>query len=153
MDAFHMLLSWGVKIIADLIPIHLHLNKISKRHHLQVVFLPQQYALNFLLDKHHSKKAKPHHLSIAYITCKQQSKIKSSVVNTNNCLNEEFSFFDRLHKELSLGFHLVDMFSNHFSFHTVNCKDTNAKTAYCNKLNKIYKKSLLNPNTVLIIGS
>jgi len=97
-------------------------------------------------------KTKPHHLSMAHFTCKQQSKIKSSIVNTNNCLNEVFSSFDRLHKELSPGFHLVDIFPNYFSFHTVNYKDVNAKTAQHSKLNKIYKEFLLNPNTVFIIS-
>ena len=33
----------------------------------------------------------------------------------------------------------------------MNYKDADAKTTYCSKLNKIYKESLLNPNTVLII--
>ena len=35
----------------------------------------------------------------------------------------------------------------------MNYKDTNVKTAYYSKLNKIYKESLLNPNTVLIISN
>jgi len=73
-------------------------------------------------------------------------------VNTNNCLNKVFLSFDRLYKELSSGFHLVDTFPNYFSFHTVNCKDSNAKTAQHSKLNKIYKEFLLNPNTVFIIS-
>ena len=60
-------------------------------------------------------------------------------------------FFNRLYKELSPTFCLVDMFSNHFSFHTVNHKDADTKTTYCSKLNKIYKESPLNLNTVFII--
>jgi len=62
-----------------------------------------------------------------------------------------YSFFNRLHKELSPEFCLVDMFPNHFYFHTINYKDVDAKTAHYSKLDKIYKESLLNPNTVLII--
>ena len=61
--------------------------------------------------------------------------------------------FDKLYKKLSPRFHLVDTFSNYFSFHIVNCKDIDAKTAYCSKLNKIYEESFLNPNTVLIISN
>jgi len=34
----------------------------------------------------------------------------------------------------------------------VNHKDTDAKTTYCNKLNKIYEEYLLNLNTILIIS-
>jgi len=78
-------------------------------------------------------------------------KIKSLIVDTNNHLNEVFPSFDSLCKELSHGFHLVDTFPDWFSFHTVNQKDTDAKIAYHNKLNRIYKNSLLNLNTMLII--
>jgi len=85
---------------------------------------------------------------MAYLTYKQQSKIKSSVVDTNNWLNKVFSSFDRLHKELSPEFHLVNMFYNCFSFYTVNYKDTNGKTAYHSKLNKIYKESPLKIQTL-----
>ena len=61
--------------------------------------------------------------------------------------------FNRLYKELSPGFHLENMFPNHFSFHTVNYKNTNTKTAYCNKLNKIFEEFLLNLNTIFIISN
>jgi len=67
-------------------------------------------------------------------------------------LNKIFPIFDRLHKELSFGFYLVDIFPNCFSLHTVNHKNTNAKTVYHNKLNEIYEEFLLNLNTVLIIS-
>jgi len=66
-------------------------------------------------------------------------------------LNKVFSSFNKLYKEISLEFHLVNMFPNCFSFYIVNCKDANTKTTYYSKLNKIYEKSLLNSNIVLII--
>ena len=82
-DIFYTLLSWELEVIAGLIPIHIHLDKISRRYYLQVASLPQQHTLNSLIDKHYSKKTKFHHLSIAYLICKQWSKIKSSIVDTN----------------------------------------------------------------------
>ena len=45
---------------------------------------PQQYALNFFLDEHYTKKTKSYHFSMSYLICKQYSKIKSLIVNTNN---------------------------------------------------------------------
>jgi len=57
------------------------------------------------------------------LIAKQYTKIMSPIINTNNHLNKNFSSFDSLNKELSLGFHLVDTFPNHFSFLPVNCKD------------------------------
>ena len=77
-----------------------------------------------LLDDKYSKKAEPHYLSIGNLTSKQQQKIKSSIVDTNNQLNEVYPSFNRLHKELLPGFQLVDNFADHFSFNTVNCKNT-----------------------------
>ena len=77
-------------------------------------------------------------------------KIKSPVVDSNNCLNK-ISSFDSLNIELSLGFHLVNTFSNCFSFHLVNQKDADAKIAHCNKLNHIYKDSLIDQNMVFMI--
>ena len=73
------------------------------------------------------------------------------MVNTNNCLNEKFPSFDSLNREISSGFCLVDIFLDHFSFYSVNLKDTNAKITHCNKLNSIYENSLINQDMVLII--
>ena len=74
-------------------------------------------------------------------------------MDTNNHSNEVLPLFNKIYKELSPGFHLVDTFSNYFFFHTVDYKDTDAKIAHCNKHDKIYKESLLNINTVLIISN
>jgi len=68
--AFCTLSAWEVEVVAGLIYIHLYLDKISRRHHLRVTSLPQQHIINFLLDKHHSKKAKSYYLSLVYLTQK-----------------------------------------------------------------------------------
>jgi len=80
-------------------------------------------------------------------------RIKSFIVDTNNWLNEIFSSFNSLNRELSLGFCLVDTFSSHFSFHPVNQKDTNTKITHCNKFDIIYEDSLIDQNTVSIISN
>ena len=85
-------------------------------------FLLKYHTLNLLLNNQHSKKAKPHCFSLSNLTSKQQMKIKSSVVDSNNCLNRLFPLFDNLHQELSFGFHLVDNFSDYYSFYLVNYK-------------------------------
>ena len=114
--------------------------------------LPKQHMINSLLDKHHSKKAKPHYIAIAHLTFKQWLRIKSFIVDTNNWLNEIFPSFNSLNKELSLGFCLVDTFFGHFSFHPVNQKDTNIKITHCNRFDSIYEDSLIDQNTVSIIS-
>jgi len=76
---------------------------------------------------------------------------KNSIVDSNNYLNENFPFFDRLYKKLFLCFWLVDTFPDHFLFHTVNCKNIKAKTAHQKKLNRIFDDSISNSNTIIVI--
>ena len=48
------------------------------------------------------------YFSLENMTFKQCLKIKSSIVDTNNCLNGVFSLFDSLNKEFSLvNFHFI----------------------------------------------
>ena len=94
----------------------------------------------------------PHCLSLKALISKQQLKVKSSIVDTNNHLNGIFSSFDSLHKELSPSFRLVDSFSDHFYFHTVNHKDKKSKEAYLHKLNKIFEDILSDSNTIIVIS-
>ena len=68
-----------------------------------------QYAINALLDKQHSKQAKPHHMATSQLTPKQNQKIKSSIIDINHHLNQVLPAFGNLNKELSPGFHLVDI--------------------------------------------
>ena len=81
---------------------------------------------------------------------KQQVKIKSSIVDIKNHLKKVLSSFDSLNKEFLPSFCLVDIFSDQFSFTTVNCKDTDIIRTH-NRLNKVYENSLNNQDTILII--
>ena len=60
--------------------------------------------------------------------------------------------FNRLYKELLPGFQLVDNFADHFSFNTVNFKNTEVKNTHICTLNKIFDDFLLNTNTILLIS-
>ena len=59
-------------------------------------------------------------MATCHLISKQCLKIKSPIVDTNNYLNKIFPAFDNLNRELSPGFCLVDIFSDHFSIHLVN---------------------------------
>ena len=80
------------------------------------------------------------------------SKIKSFIVDFNNCLNSLFSSFDNLHKELLSGFQLVDNFSDWFSFHTANCKDKNTIHAHIWHLDKIFEDFCSDSEIVIVIS-
>ena len=142
MEAFCTSLSWKVETISGLILDHFHLDKLIGHHYLRVAFLSKQHMLNFLLNIHHSKQADFHCMATSCLTPKQYLKIKSPTVDTNNCLNQVLLAFNSLNKELSLGFCLIDNFSNCFSFHTVDCKDVKARTAHCIKTTLLYQSCI-----------
>ena len=133
----------------ELIPIHLYLDKVSWRYHFRVASLSKH--INSVLNDHYSKEAKLYWLAIDNFAEKQRLKIKSSVVDTNN-LNEIYSFFNRLHRELSSGFYLCDNFSNYFSFHKVDKKKPENICNLLKSLDKLLFNSFLNPNIVIIIA-
>ena len=62
------------------------------------------------------------------LTSKQWQNLKSFIVDSNNHLNSPFPSFNNLYKELSSSFQLVNNFSDHFSFHIVNCKEKKSRT-------------------------
>ena len=115
-EAFQMSPTWGIKAITGLIPIYLHLDKIYSYQQLKMVSLPSNHVVKALLYCHHSNASNLHCLSLEKLSSKKKFKVKSSMINTNNCLNEILSSFNSLHKEPTPGFQLVDIFSNYFSF-------------------------------------
>jgi len=152
MGAFCISPSWEVKIIAGLILIHLHLEKISGRQQLRMVSLLKQYTLNLLLDKHLLKNTNSHQLAQGNLTSRRCQKLKSHVVDSNNYLNSLFPSFDSMYKEISSSFHLVDNFSDCFSFHTVNSRDKDIIKAYLQNLNKMIEDFCIDPETIIIIS-
>jgi len=69
-------------------------------------------------------------MATAHLTSKQCSKIKSLIMDINNHLNEVYPSSDSLNKDISPGFRLIIIFSNHFSFISVNWKNSEALIAY-----------------------
>jgi len=70
----------------------------------------------------------------------------------NNRFNKVFPSFDPFNKEFTLGHHLIDVFSNCFSFHTPNKQsDTNLK-AYIQFLNNIALNSSSEPSVALVVS-
>jgi len=86
------------------------------------------------------------------LTSKQQLKIKGPVVDMDNRFNEVFPSFDLFNKEFALGHHLIDVFSNFFSFHTPNKQsDANLKV-HIQSLNNIALNSSLEPSVALVVS-
>jgi len=126
-EAFYTSPTWEIKAIVRLIPIQFYLDKIISQHHLQITFLSKQHAINSILDQYHSKQ---YCTATTFLINKQCLKIKSLIIDTNNHLNEIVPLFDSLNKEFTLGFHLVDIFPDYFSFTSVCYKDPKTLVAY-----------------------
>ena len=75
------------------------------------------------------------------------------IVDSNDCLNSLLSSFNSLHKEISFSFHLVNNFSNRFSFYIVNCRDKNIVKTHLLNLDKIIEDSYTDLETIIIISN
>ena len=82
---------------------------------------------------------------------KQQLKVKSSIIDTNNRLNRVFPSFNMLSTKFSSGNRLVDIFHNYFSFHSINRKSKKSKNVHNHKLNDITLQVLLKPKTMIVV--
>ena len=109
--------------------------------------------INSLLDVQYSKKVTSHYLSINCMTDIQCYKIKSSIMDMNNYLNEVYLSFNRLYKELSPSFCLIDNFPNCFFSHTVNYKDKDVFNNQMHSLNKLINDSSSNTENILVIAN
>ena len=90
-----------------------------------------------MLELRHSDNNRNYHLLFEKLMSKQQLKVKDFIINVNNRLNRVFYSFNMLSTEFSSGNRLVDIFYNHFSFHSINRKSKKSKKTYNHKLNDI----------------
>ena len=151
-DTFHTFPTWGVEIIAGLIPIYLYLQTLSGRHQIRTSTLLLNHVINILFESRHANKSSLYCLSLENMITKQWLKIKSPIVDVNNHLNKNFPSFNSLNSEFSPGFKLIDNFSSHFSFHWANCKDKESKATHLCNLNDIFSNILLDSKSVIIVS-
>jgi len=86
------------------------------------------------------------------LTIKQKFLVKSSLVDSINQLNKLQPAFDRLHKEVSSGFHLIYTFLSWFSFHLANRKNVSNLCVYFYVLNMFVQNMLFNSGTIIAIA-
>ena len=78
--------------------------------------------------------------------------IKSSVRNSNSCLNSIFPLFDSLNEEFCLSSRLSNSFSSCYYFYEADYHSDKSKRAYCHKLNEVVFDTSNESNTVIIIS-
>ena len=115
--AFKMFPLYGIEAIVRLIPIHLHLQKLSGRSQLRVHTLPNNHIIRLLIDNKPYSPSSPHVLSLGSLTKRQHGLLKSHIIDINNRFNEVFPAFDPINPKFYPGNRIMDLFSNCFSFH------------------------------------
>ena len=109
-----------IEAIADLILIKLYFQKLVDRSQLCTLSLPPNYLIWTLMKSFFGSPKYCHPASLNSLTSRQRSHVKGYLVNSDNKSNGIFSFFSPLHLELSLGFRIIDNFSDCFSFNLSN---------------------------------
>ena len=121
-------------MIAGLISIKLHLQKLMSRSQLCLLMLPHNHLIQSLMNSLFSLPKCQYPTLLSTLTDHQRSLIKGHLVNSINKSHEVFPSFSPLHLELSLGSRIIDNFSDCLSFNLSNK----------GKNNKIYLQQLDN---------
>ena len=115
--------SEGIEAIAEIIPIKFHLQKIAKRSQIRPFKLPTNHILRNLIDDSPplSTITNPH--KIGSLTNHQRILTKGHLIDSYNKSHGIFPSFSPLSIEFSSSHHIIDNFSDHFSFNLVNRKE------------------------------
>ena len=148
---FHISPTLGIEAIDGLIPIYLHLQKLNGRFHLRAHSLSQNHIIKSILEMRSSNDIESHWLSLERLMPRQCAIIKGSIVDMDNRFNKVFLSFSLFNYEFLLGNRLIDIFSNHFSFHSLNKKSNHNIKSYLLKLNSITLQALWDSYLVIVI--
>ena len=152
LGAFQTLSTTGIEAIASLIPIHLYLKKLSSYDQLWIATLTHNYTIKSLLKERYTPFSNHYWLLLENMTSKQWINIKSSVSNSNSCLNGIFSLFDSLNEDFCLSSRLSNSFSSYYSFYKADHHSNKSKKAHCCKLNEVVFNTSNKSNIVIIIS-
>ena len=111
------------------------------------------YILRSLLETNLSSNTTSHQLSLNNLTPKQWFKIKGLVINIDNRFNEVFSSFDLFNKKFPPGYCLINVFSNHFFFHTLSKQSNKSLNAHIQALDNIALTSSSDPSIALVVSN
>ena len=142
----------GIEALAGLMPIRFHLQKIAKRSLIRPFKLPANYILNNLMndDPPIHKTYKVH--NIGSLTNHQRSLTKGHIVDSNIKSYGIFPSFSPLDPEFLPGHHIINKFSNRFSFNLVNKKGKNHIKIRCQELDNLTLRCSSESNTAFVIS-
>ena len=151
LGAFKTLPSEGIEAIAGIIPMKFYLQKITKRSQIRPFKLPINHILRSLMDDlpPSSTISNPH--KIGSLTNRQRILTKGYLIDSYNKSHRIFPSFSPLSIEFSPGNHIIDNFSNQFSFNLVNRKEKTKVNNHALELDKIVLQTSSLPHTALVI--
>ena len=142
---------YSIEAIAGLIPIRLHLQKLSGRSQLRGHTLPTNHIIRSLLDNSPNHPSSPHNLSLSMLTKRQCGLLKSHVIDIDNRFNKVFPAFDPINLELQPGNRISDTFSNQFSFHSFSSSNDPSFKSHIQQLDALAVDSSTSSHNALMI--
>ena len=138
----------GIKTILGLIPIHFHLKKLYEWFLLYESSLPSNHIISNILSSNRPQGRNHYISSIDHLTVKQRLQLKSPLINVDNKCNQFFLSFSFFNKKFKPGNRLMNLFSDHFSFHFYS---SNTKK-HIKKLDEIALRALSNSSSTIIVS-
>jgi len=141
----------GIEAIAGIIPIRFHLQKIARRLLICSFKLSTNHILRNLMDDSPPSLNIPNPHSIGSLTNHQRTIAKGHLINSCIKALGIFPSFLPLNPEFSPGSHIIDIFSDQFSFNLVNKKEKEKDKICAQELDDMVLCNSSSPHIALVI--
>ena len=129
------------------------MQKLNRCLLLQVYLLHPNHIINSLLELWDPNTQESHCLLLDKLMPRQHSSIKGPLVDMDNRFNKVFPFFSSFNYEFLPGNRLIDIFPNHFSFHSSNRKNNHNIKSYLQCLDNITIQVSSDPHSVVVVSN
>jgi len=151
LGAFKTSPSTGIEAIAGIIPIKFHLQKIIKRSQIQPFKLPSNHIIRNLMDDSPPSPTTSNPHKIGSLTNRQRAQTKGHLTDSYNKSLGIFPSFSPISIEFSPRNHIIDNFSDRFSFNLVNRKEKTEINNCALELDEMVLQASSSPHTALVI--
>ena len=143
--------SEGIEAITGIIPMKFYLQKIAKRSQIQPFKLPTNHILRNLMDDSPPSSTIPNPHKIGLLTNCQRILTKGHLIDSYNKSHGIFPIFSPLSIEFSPGYHIIDNFSDRFSFNLVNRNERMKDNIRAQELDEMILQVSSLPHTALMV--